>query len=110
MTVCEIIALPITEDISHLMGCRQAALTSQATGFTFLSAGPKTVRKISVTTLILFEIHHIAFTNAFMVTAWSPFDYISHTNVVQHSGVDSNKLTYIGIYMSNPAIPRPVSS
>ena len=37
-----------------------------------LSSGRKAVRKISVPTLILYEIHHIAFTHAFMVTSRSP--------------------------------------
>ena len=38
----------------------------------FLSIGRKTVRKISVPTHTLYEIHHIAFTHAFMVTSRSP--------------------------------------
>ena len=35
----------------------------------WLSSDRKTVKKISVPTLILCEIHHIAFTHAFMVTS-----------------------------------------
>ena len=38
----------------------------------FLFTGRKTVRKISVPTLILYEIHHIDFTHACMVTSRSP--------------------------------------
>ena len=38
----------------------------------FLSTGRQTVRKISVPTLVLFEIRHIDFTRAFMVTSRSP--------------------------------------
>ena len=37
-----------------------------------LSIDRKTIRKISVTTLILYEIHRKAFTHAFMVTSRSP--------------------------------------
>ena len=73
----------------------------------FLSIGRKTIRKISVPTLIQYKIHHIAFTHAFMVTSRSPYGQLSHTNVVQHRGLDSNKLT--PTHMSNPAISRPVS-
>ena len=59
----------------------------------FLFTGRKTVRKISVPKLILHEIHHTAFTHAFMVTSRSPSGELSHTNVVQHRGVDSNEWT-----------------
>ena len=38
----------------------------------FPSTGRKTVRKISVPTLILYEIHQAAFTHALMVTSRSP--------------------------------------
>ena len=36
------------------------------------TTGRKTIRKISVPTLIIYEIRHIAFTHAFMVTCRSP--------------------------------------
>ena len=75
----------------------------------FLFYRPKDgIRNISVPTLILYEIHHIAFTREFLVTSRSPSGSLSHTNVVQHKGVDRNKLT--PTHMSNPAISRPVSS
>ena len=38
----------------------------------FLSIDRRTIRKISVPTLTLYEIHHIAFTHVFMVTSRSP--------------------------------------
>ena len=46
----------------------------------FLSTGRKTVRKISVPTLVLFiyEFHHVAFTNVSMVTSPVSFPAFPH--------------------------------
>ena len=62
-------------------------------GCRFLAIDRKTVRKISVPTLVLNEILRIAFMHAFMVTPRSPSGWRSHTIVVQQRGVSSKQFT-----------------